>query len=117
MASFVQYQSRSNGRSCHVRESRAEGERRQARDDDTKPRIRPGRVVQGFCRNPLLYGLKGGEKSPVGNLAGPAQLFAPGGFAALLAGPELQSCRSRKSTLCLKTLGGITTLQMAKDSN
>ena len=73
MAIFVLYQSRSNGRSCHVRESRTEGERRQARDDDAKPRIRPGRVVQGFCRNPLLYGLKGGEKSSVGNLAGSTQ--------------------------------------------
>jgi hypothetical protein len=73
MAIFVLCQSRSNGRSCHVRESRTEGERRQARDDDAKPRIRPGRVVQGFCRNPLLYGLKGGEKSSVGNPAGSTQ--------------------------------------------
>jgi hypothetical protein len=40
---------------------------------NAKPRIRPGRVVQGSCRNPLLYGLKGGEKSPVGNLAGSSQ--------------------------------------------
>ena len=34
MACFLLNQSRSNGRSCHVRESRAEGERRQVRDDE-----------------------------------------------------------------------------------
>jgi hypothetical protein len=72
----------SSRRSCHVCESRAEGERRQVRDDGTKAANSAGQSGAGFLPYPLLRGFKGGEKSSIGNPAGPTQRITPGEFAA-----------------------------------
>jgi hypothetical protein len=83
LAHFVQVQVLSSGWSCHARQFRAEGERRQARNDRMGREFGRARWCRVFAVIPCFAGFREARNRLSDNPAGLTRRKTPGEFAAV----------------------------------